>query len=157
MSPNEKFRMFKGGDEREGIGDYIIILIPKHIYVPFKPFKKLDSTLIVLSLIVLSICLQINVLHNLKVLLGCPWNSADTEFRGIFLLLKWFLLNSVFRGMPKCHFRGHPRYCPARWIMPKVGSFDRPFLKETSRRFFEKSARPPSSESPLTQGRHLVQ
>ncbi len=26
--------------------------------------------------------------------LGCPRNSADTEFRGIFWLLKWFLRNS---------------------------------------------------------------
>ncbi len=29
-------------------------------------------------------------------------------------------------------------YCPARWIRPKVGTFDRPFLKETSRRLFRK-------------------
>ena len=30
------------------------------------------------------------------------------------------------------------RYCPARWIRPKVGSFDRSFLKESSRRGFSK-------------------
>ncbi len=30
-------------------------------------------------------------------------------------------------------------YCPARWFRPKVGSFDRPFLKETSRRIYRMS------------------
>ena len=30
------------------------------------------------------------------------------------------------------------RHCPARWIRSKVGSFDRPFLKETSWRVIRK-------------------
>ncbi len=34
--------------------------------------------------------------------------------------------------------QGHYRYCPARWIKPKVGSFDRSLLKEGSRRLFRK-------------------
>jgi hypothetical protein len=40
---------------------------------------------------------------------------------------------------------------------PKLGSFDRSSLKCAARRFFEKSARPPSCESPLKLQRHLVQ
>ncbi len=41
----------------------------------------------------------------------------------------------------------------ARWVWPKLGSFERPSLKREAPRFLEKSARPPSCESP----RHLVQ
>jgi hypothetical protein len=49
--------------------------------------------------------------------LGCPRNSADTEFRGIFWLLKWFLRNSgeiprnfaEFRGIsPELHRKSLP-------------------------------------------------
>jgi hypothetical protein len=40
-----------------------------------------------------------------------------------------------------------------RWIRPKLGSFARSSLK---RAFLENSARHPSCESPLTQGRHLI-
>ncbi len=36
------------------------------------------------------------------------------------------------------------RYCLARWIRPKLGSFKRPLLKREAQRFLEKSARPPS-------------
>jgi hypothetical protein len=38
----------------------------------------------------------------------------------------------------------------------KVDSFNRHLLKREARRFFEKSARPPSFESPFTISRHLV-
>jgi hypothetical protein len=38
--------------------------------------------------------------------LGCPRNSADTEFRGIFWLLKWFLLNSGEIPRNSAEFRG---------------------------------------------------
>ncbi len=38
------------------------------------------------------------------------------------------------------------RDCPARWILLKLGSIDRYFLKEASRRLFRKICRPPSSE-----------
>ncbi len=39
--------------------------------------------------------------------LGCPRNSADTEFRGIFWLLKWFLRNSgaIPQNCTGNHFR----------------------------------------------------
>jgi hypothetical protein len=42
---------------------------------------------------------------------------------------------SSFEGK---NFLSHQRYCPARWIRPKLGSFDRTFLKESSRRGFSK-------------------
>jgi hypothetical protein len=38
--------------------------------------------------------------------LGCPRNSANTEFRGIFWLLKWFLLNSGEIPRNSAEFRG---------------------------------------------------
>ncbi len=38
--------------------------------------------------------------------LGCPRNSADTEFRGIFWLLKWFLRNSGEIPRNSAEFRG---------------------------------------------------
>jgi hypothetical protein len=41
------------------------------------------------------------------------------------------------------------RYCPARWIWLKVGSFDRSSLKSEAQRFKKKSVHPPSCESPL--------
>ncbi len=49
------------------------------------------------------------------------------------------------------------RYCPARWIRSKLGSFERYLLKGEAPRLLEKSARPPSCESPLKIQRHLVQ
>jgi hypothetical protein len=38
--------------------------------------------------------------------LGCPRNSADTELRGIFWLLKWFLRNSGEIPRNSAEFRG---------------------------------------------------
>jgi hypothetical protein len=35
---------------------------------------------------------------------------------------------------------------PARWIRPKIGSFDRPCLKETSWRVFRKICQSPKDE-----------
>jgi hypothetical protein len=49
------------------------------------------------------------------------------------------------------------RHCSSRWILLKVGSFDRSLLKREARRYLEKSARPPSCESPLKIPRYLVQ
>ncbi len=49
------------------------------------------------------------------------------------------------------------RYCPARWIPLKIGSFDRYLLNREARRFLEKSVRPPSCEIPLKLQRRLVQ
>ncbi len=40
-------------------------------------------------------------------------------------------------------------YCPARWIRPKVGSFHRTLLKETSRRVFRKIRLPPIEWEPF--------
>jgi hypothetical protein len=40
-------------------------------------------------------------------------------------------------------------YCRARWIQPKLGSFNRYLLKREEWRFSEKSARPPSCVSSL--------
>jgi hypothetical protein len=40
------------------------------------------------------------------VCVGCPRNSADTEFRGIFWLLKWFLRNSGEIPRNSAEFRG---------------------------------------------------
>ncbi len=57
------------------------------------------------------------VRENCKSQVGCPRNSADTEFRGIFWLLKWFLRNSgeiprnsaEFRGiLPELHRKSLP-------------------------------------------------
>jgi hypothetical protein len=35
-------------------------------------------------------------------------------------------------------FKHAHRYCPARWIRPKIGSFDRSSLKREAGRFFRK-------------------
>jgi hypothetical protein len=49
--------------------------------------------------------------------------------------------------------------CPARWIRPKLGSFDRSLFNLRKRRgdILEKSARQPSCESPLKIPHHLIQ
>jgi hypothetical protein len=40
-------------------------------------------------------------------------------------------------------------YCPARWIRPKLGSFDRLSLKREAQRFFGKIRRPPILWEPI--------
>jgi hypothetical protein len=61
-------------------------IVPKHCYMPCKSFQQLDSTAIVLSLIVLSIRLRINVLHK---------NSSHMK-------AKEFIYWPVEEGYPKC-------------------------------------------------------
>jgi hypothetical protein len=44
---------------------------------------------------------------------GIPRNFAGIEPE----------ITSVFRGMPKCHFRGHPRYAAGPFISPSCSNF----------------------------------
>ncbi len=64
-------------------------------------------------------------------------------------------------AMPNPFYRLIPLAClkvlSSDTDLPKLCSFDRSLLKEEARRFLEKSARPPSCESPLKIPRHLIQ
>ncbi len=50
--------------------------------------------------------LKCNLSYFFSLELGCPRNSADTEFRGILWLLKWFLRNSGEIPRNSAEFRG---------------------------------------------------
>jgi hypothetical protein len=52
---------------------------------------------------------------------------------------------------------GTKRYCPARWIQHKLGTFKRPLVKREVQMFLEKYALPPFSESPYKSISHLIQ
>ncbi len=90
----------------------------------------------------------------------CPAKLIQDTFKSSLKNLpvpRLFRFMYIFGGTVLC-----TRYCPARWIWMKVGSLSS--LKALSsemdpryiQKFFEKSARPPSCESPLKISYHLT-
>ncbi len=70
-----------------------------HVLFPAHYFFHKFANIYVLFLVLFHWCMY-------RVRVGCPRNSANTEFRGIFWLLKWFLLNSGEIPRNSAEFRG---------------------------------------------------
>ncbi len=92
------------------------------------------------------------------------WTGADDVFDAFEPVLKGRVSHKTrimsmelrVMNLPQ-HFYKVSRYCPAKWIRLKLGSFDRYLLKREARRFLDKSARLPTCESPLKTSRNLAE
>ncbi len=81
-------------------------------------------------------------------------NEYSFDTRDIFAVWNLSLIRS---GLDKTKQKTERlKGTAARWIQPKLGSFDRFLLQRVALRFLEKSASPPSYESPLKILRHLA-